>query len=442
MKILSRIVIFTIILFSATAKAENLVDLFNLALDNDALLKAAQAKRDGAKEARPQSIANFLPKIEVVGSIGRYSQDLQSFGLITDPIFLVPETYTLSRFSLNLRQPILNLQHWIELSGANMQLTRADIEYRTAQQNLLLRLAESYFTVLTKEGGLNFARAEKNAIARQLQTTRQRYDVGIVAVTDVHEAQARHDLAVAQEILAETELAAAQEKLRQITGIVPRTLFKLRAQTPLVPPTPTNINEWVDAARSQNLLIALQQLNADIAKNAVEQKRAEQYPTLDVTGRYGYFDQNGTGINAQTYQDSLISLDLSYSIFEGNRSSSLVRQAVKRQEEENQKTEQIEREVMSNTRSAYLGVLAGMSYVKALGQALTSSESALKATEAGFDAGTRTAIEVLDAQRELYRNQREFVRARVEYILNTLRLKEAVGLLTIDDIEQVNGWLE
>jgi outer membrane protein len=181
-------------------------------------------------------------------------------------------------------------------------------------------------------------------------------------------------------------------------------------------------------------------LNADVAKEYIKEINAEYYPRLDISASGGMVQQGG--IFEEKYRTGVIALNAEMTLFEGNRTSSKKRQAIKNYESAQHKVEQIEREITTSTRSAYLGVLAGMSYVKAISQAVESSENALKATEAGFDVNTRSAIQVLDAQRELFKNQRDYAHARYNYILNTLRLKMAISLMTIDDVEQINGWLQ
>ena len=429
-----------------SSHAENLMDIFNLAIKNDPKLLAAQADRDAQKEVINQVFAEYLPTVTLNGSYSKNLIDYDYYAFYYDTS-KPPEEFDLGRSvfnsvvgNLTLTQPILNLATMSRSKTADIQATKAELSYRIAQQELLFRIVENYFNVLRKTGDLNFARAEKNAIERQLGLTKARYDAGLIAVTDVHEAQARHDLSVAQEIMAENEMALAEEQMREITGITPKHLFPLRETTPLVPPTPSNINDWVNAAKIQNLLIAEAQMNADIAKQRIKEVDAEYYPIVDVTAMAGSTQQ--AGVFEEKYKTGSVSLNVKMNLFEGNRTSSKKRQAIKEYKSAQYKVEQLEREVLTQTRSAYLGVLAGMSYVKAISQAVNSSGNALKATEAGFDVATRSAIQVLDAQRELFRNQRDYAHARYDYILNTLRLKAAISLMTVDDVEQINGWLQ
>ena len=425
----------------ALSFADNLLDAFELAIESDPNLKAAQFARKALMEEHSQTLAKYFPTIVFYSTAGKTSQDLRAVAF-DDPndSSIRTTVYNELNFGIDLRQPIFNLKNFRSRNVSEVQVVQAELKYRTSQEALLFRVAERYFGVLAGTDKLNFARAEKNAIARQLNQTKERFKLGLIAVTDVHEAQARHDMALAQEIKAESDVANDKEVLRRITGADHQQLMMLKADTPLTPPSPSNLNDWIAAARDQNLHIASKKLEADLIKEKMEVLRAEHFPTLDFTATYGYNKSGGPFF--QESLDANISLDFNMTIFKGNILASKVRQLKYQFDEKIQEIEEKEREILQQTRSAYLGILAGMSYVKALSQAMKSSEQALKATNAGFDVGTRTAIEVLDAQRELFRSQRDYASSRYEYMLNMLRLKMAVGLLSIDDLEQINSWLQ
>jgi len=433
------------IILPSISVAENLVDAFQLSLANDPDLKAAKFAKIAEQEARPQAMAKLFPTIKISSHAGKATQDVRKTWTTTDDDNdginddLGLTVYNEANLSLNLKQPIFNMTHLRNLKVSNIKLIQAELKYRIAQQDLLMRVAERYFGVLSASDSLAFARAEKNAIARQLQQTKNRFQVGLTAVTDVHESQARHDLAVAHEIKAETALANQKEALRRITGKLKGNLMTLKDDTPLIPPSPTSMKDWTEAAKGSNLEIAEIKLQADILRLEMDVIRAGNYPTLDFKVFYGYNEYGGA--YQQKTLDGLASLELNMTIFEGNLSSSKIKQKRNRFEETLQLIEAKEREVSQQTRNAYLGVLAGMSYVKALSQALKSSSQALQSTTAGFEVSTRTAVEVLNAQQDLFRSQRDYALARYEYILNMFKLKIAVGLLSIDDLEQINNWL-
>jgi len=425
-------------LIPALVCADNLLDVFNLALENDPALKAAQAQRQATQESHPQTFAKLFPTISVEGHAGKRSQDLKE-ALAANQSDLGTSVYNEIFVTLSLTQPLFNLSNFRNRKVSEVKLVKAELNYRIAQEKLLFRVAQTYFNTLSSIDKLNFARAEKNAIANQLQQTKQRFDLGLTAVTDVHEAQARHDFALANEIKAESELANQREALRGITGKLHDNLMMIKPDTPLIPPTPANMNDWTEAAKGQNLHIAAKKMEADLIIQKLNVIRAEHYPTLDFNASYGYNDYGGAYL--QKSLDAIVSLNFKMNIFEGNIVASRIREQQFLLEKTIQEIEIKQREILQQTRSAYLGVLAGMSYVKALNQALKSSEQAIRAISAGFEVGTRTAIELLDAQRELFRSQRDYSSSRYDYILNMLRLKIAVGLLSIDDLEQINNWL-
>ncbi|HFD33185.1 MAG TPA: hypothetical protein ENJ28_10840 [Gammaproteobacteria bacterium] len=423
--------------------ADNMLDAFELAIDNDPNLKAAQYARKALLEEHSQTLAKYFPTITLYSHVDKTAQDLKQVAFDNQPpapSLLRTTTFSNINFGINLKQPIFNLANFRNRNVSEVKVIQAELNYRISQEDLIYRIAERYFAVLAAQDALNFARAEKNAIARQLKQTKERFKIGLTAVTDVHEAQARHDMALAQEIKAESELADVKEAMRRVTGKLHNRLAMLKADTPLIPPSPSNMNDWIDAARDQNLHIAQQKLEADLIVEKMGVTRAGHFPTLDFNASYGYNKYGGPFFTESL--DAIISLDFNMTLFKGNIIASKIRQAQFKLDQKIQEIDAKEREILQQTRSAYLGILAGMSYVKALGQAMKSSEQALKATNAGFDVGTRTAIQVLDAQRELFRSQRDYSSARYEYILNMLRLKMAVGLLSIDDIEQINSWLQ
>jgi len=423
---------------ASPAWSENLLDVLDLAKRYDAQLQAAQAQYRAEREALPLATAALLPQVNVFGSWSKQATDY------TKNDFGSTGTVKPSSASLgaSLRLPLLRLDAWAGRDAAKAQVAKAEAALKEAEQALLLRVAEAYFQVLSRTDDLELARAEKNAIARQLEQAKQRYEVGLIAVTDVHEAQARYDLAVAQEIAAENALANAREALRVITGQTHEHLLRLSPDTPLVPPTPNDIDAWVAAAKDNSLTLQKARLALQAARARIRQQRAGRLPTLDLSASYQYNNnQNLFGAFDQEFSTTALSLELNAPLYQGGAISAGTRQARAQADAAHRQLEANEREVLRRTREAYLGVLAGMSHVKALRQALLSSESALKATEAGFEVGTRTAVEVLDAQRELYRARRDYARARYDYILNTLRLKQAVSALTEEDLTQVNQWL-
>lgn len=415
-----------------------LLEIYQLAAKNDPQLMAANASLLAVREEKPQSIAQLLPTISASGDRTENKQDIRSVG----QTFVPPtkESFDSHGYSLNLTQPVFRYDLFVGLGQANSRIAQAEADYRVAQQDLIVRVAERYFDELASIDNLEFARAEKQAVARQLDQAKQRFDVGLIAITDVHEAQAAYDLTVAQEIVAENLLANSREALQEFTGPYQENLQIVSRDIPLITPEPVDINKWAATAEQNNVQIKSAYQAAEVARKEVQKQRAGHFPTLDIVA-----SKSNAKSNAQfgTIADrESIGLELNVPIFQGGLINSRTRQAQYRYEEAKHTLEQQKRAVNRQTRDAYLGVIAGISRVKALKQAVLSNQKALDATNAGFEVGTRTIVDVLLGQRELFRAKQNYARSRYDYILNTLRLKQASGTLTVADIESINRWLE
>ncbi|MFZ5492839.1 MAG: TolC family outer membrane protein [Pseudomonadota bacterium] len=420
--------------------AEDLLTVYQQAVQNDAQLAAAAAARDAARELKPQAFSFVLPNIQASADTSKSILRTQSTSFVTPS---GRQEFNSNFVQLELVQPLFNWQLIAGLGQADALVRQADNQYAFAEAELMLRTADRYFGVLAAIDTLAFAEAEKAAIGRQLDQARQRFEVGLIAITDIHEAQARYDLTVAQEIDARRQVANAMEALREVTGTGYENLVPLAADLPLQPPAGDDAETWVAHAADNNPLVAASREAVQAAKKEIERQRAGHFPTLDA--RVTYLDASanasrfGAGLDNE---DTIYGLQLKLPIFEGGRTNSLVRQAQKQFLEAQQRLEQQSRSTARETRDAYLGVNLSISRVNALRQALVSNQSALEATELGYRVGTRTSVDVLDAERELFRAKRDLATARYEYVLNVLRLEMASGQLTQDDLARANGWLE
>ena len=300
----------------------------------------------------------------------------------------------------------------------------------------MVRVADRYFNVLAAFDNLEFSQAEKEAIGRQLEQTKQRFDVGLVAITDVHEAQARFDSALAESIASESGLDSALESLREITGAYPAELNGVRDNAPLITPEPNDIDEWTQMALKQNLDIIAIEHAVQQARENIKAQRAGYYPTVNANASFA--DSTADGTSSTT----TAGISVNWNLWAGGRTSSQVRQANHDLTTSMENLEQTRRAVQRNTRDAFLDVISGISRVRALKQAVISSESALSASEAGFEVGTRTTVDVLLARQNLFNARRNLSQAKYEYITDSLRLKRSAGILAPDDIEKINQWLE
>ncbi len=423
-------------LLSAGAAAQDLRQVYDLALEADPVFRAAEAERLAALEARPQALAGLLPSLTLTGQSDSTSQKI-----IASP-FSSPgrRDFSDTTLTLSLNQPLFRRDRFIQLRQADAQVAQAELEYQRARQELVLRVAQAYFDVLAAIDNLSFAEAEKKAIGQQLNQTRQRFNVGLTAITDVHEAQARYDQAVAREIEARNGLAVARESLRAIIGRLPQALARLAPDMPLVRPDPEDEEAWVRRALDENLALLAAQQAAEVARQEVARASAGHWPTLDLVASHRYSDRGG--IFAFEATDTAVGVQLTVPLYQGGAVTSAARQAAHAYDAALQNLEQVRRATEQGARSAFLTVLADISRVKALKQVLKSTETALEATEAGFEVGTRTAVDVLNARRELYRARSEYAAARYRYLLQTLKLKQAAGILAEDDLDRINAWLK
>ncbi|HEC18052.1 MAG TPA: type I secretion protein TolC [Gammaproteobacteria bacterium] len=417
------------------AHSESLMEIYDLAVGNDPAIQRAEANHAAALEALPQSTANFLPSLNLSASKSESSQT------VTKSIFgsTGSSNFSNTNYSLNLNLPLYRHENYVARRLAKSTVSRADAEYEAARQDLLLRVAEAYFSVLGRRDDLEFARAEKMAIKRQLEQTRQRFDVGLVAITDVHESQARYDLTVAEEILARNRLDNSIEVLRTLTGTYNEELDPLNETFSLVHPDPEDIEQWTRTALKQNPSLVAALAAVDEARENVAQQRSGHYPTLDLSASSSYNESGG--LFASTTENTSIGLNFNLPIYAGGRTSSQVRQSLHFLEAARQSLEEARRNTQRQVRDAYLGVISGISRVKALKQALLSNQSALRAAEAGYEVGTRTTVDVLLARRNLFSAQRNYAQSRYDYILNTLRLKQAAGMLDVQSLQAINNWL-
>jgi outer membrane protein len=410
------------------AAAENLLDVYRQAMESDPVLKAAVASRDAAQEAKPQARALLLP------SIGASVEQGQTFGIAGSQ--RGNDSYDSHNYAIALQQPIYNRASQVQQRLAEATVSQSDVDLRNAANELILRVARGYFGVLAAIDNLTFATAEKNAFARQLEQANRRFEVGLATITDVYDAQARFDGAVSSEIEAINTLADAREALRQLTGQEYVQLNLLSERMPLALPEPQDAELWVRMALEYNLSLRSASFSVDQARENIKLQKSGHYPTLDlnlsrVSGDNSIMDTSS----------SQVGLTLKIPIYSGGAVSSRSREAAYSYEATRQGLENLQRDTVRTVRNAYRGQQTAISQIKALDQTRVSTRSALEANQAGYEVGTRTIVDVLDAERNVYRAERDYAAARYSYIANYLTLKQAAGQLADEDVNQINGWL-
>ena len=423
--------------FSYSIQAETLLELYQLAQQNDPQLKMANQEYLATLEKRPQARASLLPQL-TLGANATENWRTENWMSGNDR-----ENTTLG-YNVSLRYALYRRDLKIQLEQADSQIKQAELTYEAARQALMERLSTRYFEVLAAHDNLKFEQSAKQAFKRQLDEAQQRFEVGLIAITDVEEAQAGYDLAVANEILAQNERDNAQEALREITGTYHRALATLKEDTPLLAPEPADIDKWTEIALEQNPYMLAVQFALETARQEVKKQRAANWPTLDWVAQHSYNEvirgnDNPSGTFAN---NNNIGIQLIYFLYDGGAIRSRTKEAQQRRVQALEQLEQQRRVTQSQTRQAYWNLQSNISRVKALKQALVSSETALKSIQTGFELGTRTSVDVVNAQRDLLRAQRNYSSARYDYVLNTLRLKQAAGLLSSDDLVGINHWLK
>lgn len=416
------------LLWSGTASSAGLKEVYELALQYDAEYSAAQYDLQSARESLPLARSTFRPQATFVGEAGIGTLADDGEGL-----------YEETSLALSISQSVFNRANSELLDQAKMGVMQAEAQYAAIGQALILRVATAYFDVLRAEANLEFSQSELEAIRRQLEQAEGRFEVGLVPITDVRAAQAQRDLAVAQEIDARNQLSTAREALLLISGVNPGELATLAEVLPLEPPKPANIDAWVDMAKEQNLELVIARLARDSSDTQIAIERAARYPTLDLVGSAA---STTTGSPISSDADiAEIKLQLSVPILTGGRVNAQVAQA---KAESLSRGEQLMAQVRTTTqqtRDGYRGVQASISRVSALKQALVSTQQSAEATEAGFRAGTRTSVEVLQALRDTFSARSDYAGARYDYILNRLNLQAAAGTLSENDVTAIDQYL-
>ncbi len=420
-----------LVLFAGPVYAANLTEVYREAQQQDAAYASARAAYEAGQEKAPQGLALLLPSVNLSANTSRNEMDSATSNL----------QYNSNGYNLSLTQPIYRKQNFAQYEQSKSQVVQAEAQFAIARQDLIVRVSQAYFDVLLAQDNVVLADAQKAAIGEQLEMAKRNFEVGTVTITDTHEAQARFDLTAAQEIAAQNDLEIKNSALQLILGKIPAHLNALNDQFPLVLPEPNNMAKWVAQAERQNPQITIQRAALAVATQEVEKNRAGHYPTLDLVAGYGRNSNPSTIAIGSTITSQTIGLQLNLPIFQGGSVNSKVREALANQEKARQDLELGNRQAALQTRQAFLGVTSGMAQVKALEQALVSSQSSLDSTRLGQEVGVRTNVDVLNAQQQLFSAKRDLSQARYNYILSQLKLKAAVGTLKDEDVEQVNRWL-
>lgn len=416
--------------------SQNLLEHYQLALANDPQFKSAGFNQLASYEIKSQSIAQMMPHLSSTASGSRKRLDNQKLSYIGAGL----QEYWDNSFTLNLTQPVFHWDHWIQLEQSDNQIALADAQLEAALQDLMLRTVSAYFNVLAAIDNLQFVIAEKKSIEKQLIQAKKRFEGGLIPITDVYEAQAGFDNAMANEIEAQNDVDNKKEALREIIGIDPSELSVLKANMPMKYPEPANISEWMMAIDANNFSIIAEFNKTEIARKSIDLEKSRHLPTIDVLASYGYQEATSTfGIRGDTQS---VGIQLNVPLYEGGATNSRSRQAAYQYQAAKETLEQVRRRTSKELKDAYRGVVSSISKVKALEATVKSAALAVKATQTGFEVGTSTMVDILTMQRALYKAKSDYARSRYDYLIYGIKLKQAAGSLNEQDLQKINQYLQ
>jgi outer membrane protein len=429
---------------SGSAFGADLMEVYDKARASDPQFAAADASRLSSEQGVTVARSALLPQLSAGWNKTRSESEGTIFSEELNHDVTFSSTARNSSKSLQLQQSIYDHGSYMNLRAAKAQAARGGADYDAAGDALLVRVAEAYFGVLTAQSNLTSAEAEEKAVGRQLEQAEQRFEVGLTAITDVHEARARYDGARAAVILARNTLDDAFEGLIELTGEQVEAVKPLKEEIELARPQPDELDRWVEIAIGSNPSLAALQKTVDAANYSAKAAWSDHLPTLGLSGSYSEQNSGGdTGpFSARDPKNNSVSVALSVPLFSGGATNARYKQALYDRDAAQDRLEQQRRAIVRQTRGAFRGVAAGISEVEARKQALVSAKSALEATEAGFEVGTRTIVDVLLSQQQQFAAEREYARARHNYILANLRLKQAAGTIDVADLKAVNTMLQ
>ena len=419
------------------AHAEDLLSVYQDARVSDTKYASARLQRQAGREKLPQGRAGLLPTL-TLGTSSTYNN--LDVNLPTDRQY----RYNANSYSLQLTQPLFRMQNWIAYEQGQLSAELAEVQYTAAEMDLIVRVTQAYFDLLNAQDVLNTVAQLRTAANEQLQLSKKSFEVGTVTVTDVNDAQSRFDIASAQEIAAQNDVNVKREALRVLTGKEPPALAGLRQGASLALPQPVDVLEWAKAAETGNADVMAQQINSEIASREVARSRAAHLPTVDLVGTVGRTHVYGStsSQSESQYRNWQIGVQASLPIFQGGSVQSRVRESVALADKAKSDLETARRTAAQTARQTFLGVTSGVAQVKGYEAAVKSSTSALESNKLGYQVGVKINKDVLDAQSQLATTQQQLAKARYDTIMSQIKLKQAVGTLSLKDLEEINALLD
>ena len=424
------------------AYTSDLIDIYHQALENDPTFKAAYSTYMSTAEAIPQALAALLPQVTVGTVFARnyINVDVAAAGGLDGP-----ETYDSGQWKMTASQALFNYQSWAKVQQAKASVKAAQATFNSAAQDLILRTAKAYLDVLFSKDTLNFAEAKKRANQRQLDQAQQRFNVGLDAITSVYEAKAAYDRSVSEVISAKNNQINQNENLRKLTNHVYEYLSPLRdSKIPLIKPEPDNVDEWIATGLKQNYNLFSAKFNLQAARENIKAQASGSWPTLALQGNGSQTVASGSGSNffVPTRQTAAnVAIAMNFPVFQGGLIQANTKQAQYNFQTSSEQLEKTYRDVVVNSSIAFNTIIDGISKVKADRQTVISQQNSLDSTDAQFQVGTRTMVDVVNAQQKLFEAQQQLAADQYALINAMLSLKYLAGSLNIIDLEEVNSWL-
>ncbi len=436
-RILSALISMILCVTAQAPMAEDLLQIYDQAVVSDPSLREAEQNLFATREVKPQARALLLPNLSASGDVDYRTVDSDSRSSAGSSSFT--DDYSTQGLQAVVTQSLFNRANWMTLQRSDNVIAQAEAEYRNFDVDLMARATEAYFDVLRAADLVTVQEALLRATERQLEQSNQRFEVGLVAITDVNESQAAFDRSRADLINAKNTLGNAWEALRVIIGTTSVSLARLGDKLPLAPPEPNEITAWADTAIRSNYGIIAASEAAAAANRVIEIERSGHYPTLDLQAGY---DFARSGAQFRTNSDTgFVGLTVNVPIFQGGAVTSRTREAGYNFRAAQDRLDQTRRQVDQQVRDAFRGILSSIEDVKARQASIVSARSALESTQAGLEVGTRTQVDVLDAQRNLFQAEFDYLSARYAYILNGIKLHQATSTLTREVLAKANAWL-
>jgi outer membrane protein len=435
MKQLPKLLISSLFSFSmlpGLASSADLLSLYKKAENYDAEIFAAKSAFLAEREGENVAFSQLLPSINASASLNHTDLDSDLQG---------DDSFKNTSYALKLSQPIFNFSAWQNVSSAEQNTLRAEAVYLAAQQNLILDVSSAYFGVLRAQENLRSARSQETAVKRQYEQAKEQFDVGLIAITDVHEAKATYDASQTLRIRSEGDLTIAIENLSRITGEFTTDLETLKPDFPIAIDANTSAEQWVDSAYQNNLAIKIAEFALKSLEADYRSKRGGHYPTLSLDAGYNSNDMSNRAPLNDDAETANIALTLNLPLYAGGATQASVRQSRHLLEQARQQLNAAQRQARIEARTEYINLKTNIQTIESLQQNIISRQSALEATREGYNVGTRNIVEVLDAERNYFTALRDYANARFDFVESNLRIRRAAGTLNIKDIEAINEWL-